>query len=259
MNTVFALAGIVIKEMYRRKDFYVLFVLTALLTIAAGTINFFHDEKIVRYLKDVCLFLIWVCALIIALTTTARQIPAEREQRTIFPLLAKPVSRGQVILGKFLGCWLATAAALLMFYVFFAVIIGSREQSWPLNIYLQAFWMQLVMLGVVIALSLLGSIYFAAPSSTVTICFILVAAILFIGGHLQKIALNEPEPLQTIVFIIYFLIPHLEWYDLRDFVVYNHGSVSWFYIFLATLMAAGYAGIFLFLTWLGFRRKSLST
>ena len=31
MNTIGALAGVVIKELYRRKDFYVLFVLTALI------------------------------------------------------------------------------------------------------------------------------------------------------------------------------------------------------------------------------------
>ena len=36
MNTVTALAGVVIKELYRRKDFYVLFVLTALLTLSDG-------------------------------------------------------------------------------------------------------------------------------------------------------------------------------------------------------------------------------
>jgi ABC-type transport system involved in multi-copper enzyme maturation permease subunit len=259
MNKVLALAGIVIKEMYRRKDFYVLFVLSGLLTLLAGSVNFFHDEKIVRYLKDICMLLIWICSLIIALTTTARQIPSEREQRTIFPLLAKPVSRAQVILGKFLGCWLASGVALFIFYAFFAVIVGSREQSWPINLYFQAFWMQLAMLAVVIAMSLLGSIYFAAPSSTVTICFILVAAILSVGGHLQKIALNEPEPLQSVVLAIYFIIPHLEWYDLRDFVVYSHSPASWIKIFEATVLAGGYAAIFLLLTWLGFRRKSLST
>ena len=42
-------------------------------------------------------------SLVIAIGTAARQIPAERENRTIFPLLAKPVSRWQVILGKFFG------------------------------------------------------------------------------------------------------------------------------------------------------------
>jgi hypothetical protein len=77
MNTIWALAGIVIKELYRRKDFYVLFVLTALITVAAGMVNFFDDPKIVRYVKDICMLLIWISALIIALVTTARQIPAE--------------------------------------------------------------------------------------------------------------------------------------------------------------------------------------
>jgi ABC-type transport system involved in multi-copper enzyme maturation permease subunit len=259
MNKIFALAGVVIKELYRRKDFYVLFVLTALLTLAAAAMNFFHDEKIVRYVKDICLLLIWVSALLVAIVTTARQIPAEREARTIFPLLAKPVSRGQVIAGKFLGCWLATGVALFVFYFFFAIITGSREQIWPLMVYLQALWMQWAMLAIVIAMVLLGSIYFAAPSSTITICFIVVAGILGLGTHLHTVALQQPEPMQTILTVAYFLMPHLEWYDLRDFVVYDMGLVSWPAFALATLYAAVWTGILLLLAWFGFRRKNLTT
>ncbi len=93
MSTTLAIAGIVIKDLYRRKDFYVLFVLTALITVVMGSVNLFHDSHIVRYLKEMCLLLIWICSLVIAITTTARQIPMERESRTIFPLLAKPVTR----------------------------------------------------------------------------------------------------------------------------------------------------------------------
>src|SRR6266487_6834980 len=145
MNTILALSGVVIKELYRRKDFYVLFVLTAVITLLLGSISFFNDPKIARYLKEVVLLLIWVAALVIAITTTARQIPAERENRTIFPLLAKPVSRAQVVLGKFAGCWLACGLALLVFYLFFGVIAGSREHNWPLLNYLQAFWLQWAM------------------------------------------------------------------------------------------------------------------
>ena len=259
MNTISALAGVVIKELYRRKDFYVLFVLTALITLATGTVNFFHDPRIVRYVKDVCMLLIWISALLIAIVTTARQIPAERESRTIFPLLAKPVTRWQVIVGKFLGCWLATGISLLVFYVFFAIITGSREQNWPWLMYLQAIWLQWAMLAVVIALSLLGSIVTAAPSSTTTICFIAVAGILLVGGHLNTVALHEPQPLQTILYTLYFLIPHLEWFDIRDRVVYDMGLVNWWDCLLATLYAAAYTGLFLLLTWLGFRRKSLNT
>lgn len=259
MTKVFALAGVVIKELYRRKDFYVLFVLTALLTVAAGSANFFQDKKIIAIVKDVCLLLIWVCSLVIAIVTAARQIPAEREARTIFPLLAKPVSRAQVVAGKFLGCWLATGIALLVFYLFFAVIAGSREQSWPVLVYVQAAWMQWMMLAVVVAMVLLGSIFFAAPSSNSTICFIVVAGILFLGGHLNKVALQQAEPIQSILAFIYFVIPHLEWYDLRDFVVYNMGLVSWPALLLATLYAAVWTALLLLAACVGFRRKSLNT
>ena len=259
MNTILALTGVVIKELYRRKDFYVLFVLTAVITLAAGAVNFFHDDKIVRYVKDLCLLLIWVSSLLVAIVTTARQIPAERENRTIFPLLAKPVSRWQVILGKFFGCWLATGIALLVFYVFFAIITGSREQHWPILAYVQAIWLQWFMLGIVIALSLLGSIYFAAPSSTTTICFVVVVGILLVGAHLNTIALQQPPTMQKLVYTIYYLIPHLEWFDVRDRLVYDQDLVRWVDVALATLYAVTYTGLFLVLAWLGFRRKSLNT
>src|SRR3974377_1195570 len=174
MNKVSALAGVVIKELYRRKDFYVCFVMAAVLTVLLASVNFFHDNQIVRHIKDIGLLLIWVSALVIAIGTTARQLPAERENRTIFPLLAKPVSRAQVVLGKFAGCWLACGLALLVFYLFFTVISSSREGHWPLLQYGEALWLQWVMLGVVVAMVLLGSVVFAAPSSNGTICFILI-------------------------------------------------------------------------------------
>src|SRR3569833_2622957 len=91
--------------------------------------NFFHEEHVVQFIKENCLRLIWIATLIIAVTTAARQIPADRESRTIFPLLAKPIARWQVLIGKFLGCWLATGFALLVFYVFFALVSASREHS----------------------------------------------------------------------------------------------------------------------------------
>jgi Cu-processing system permease protein len=257
MNTIWALSGVVLKELYRRKDFYVLFVLTVVLTLVAGMHRFFNDPHIVRYTKDLCMFLVWVSALVIAIATTARQIPVERENRTIFPLLAKPVTRWQVLLGKFLGSWLATGVALLVFYVFFGLATGSREEApqWP--VYFQAFWLQWVMLGVVIAITLLGSVVFSAPSANVTICFIVVAGILFLAEHLNVIALRNAEPAQSIIYTVYYLVPHLEWFDLRDRLVHHWGAVGWLNCGLATLYAAAYTGLFLLLTWLVFRRKSL--
>jgi len=259
MNKVLALASVVIKELYRRKDFYVLFVLTAVITLLLASANVFHDDKVVRYLKEVCLLLIWISGLVIAIGTTARQIPAERESRTILPLLAKPVSRGQLVLGKFLGCWAATGLALVVFYAFFVVVSSTREGNWPLAQYLQALWLQWMMLAIVIALALLGSLLFAAPSSNGTICFVIVLGILLLGGHLNTIALRQTEPLSSLLYALYFALPHLELFDVRDLVIHNQALVPWADCCLATLYAAAYTAGFLVAAWWVFTRKPVST
>jgi ABC-type transport system involved in multi-copper enzyme maturation permease subunit len=258
MNNVFALAGVVIKELYRRKDFYVLFVMTALLTLLLGAMRFFDNADIVRFLKEICLMLIWISTLVIAITTAARQIPAERESRTIFPLLAKPVSRWELIAGKFAGCWLACVIALVVFYFFFGVITATHEHAWPGVIFLQAFWMHAVFLAVVVALVLLGSVAFTAQSSNATISFIVVLGILFAGGHLDKTAAGLRGTNGDIVRALHFAIPHLELYDIRDFVVHDLAKIDWQYIGEATLYGALYTGLLLGLTWLVFRRKTLT-
>src|SRR3977135_3778308 len=128
MKNILAVASIVIKELYRRKDAYVLFILTVLICLIMGSVSIFKDDKIVRYLKETCLLFIWISSLVIAITTTARQIPMERENRTLFPLLAKPLSRTELLLGKFLGCWLACGLALLCFYLFFCLLGAGAGQ-----------------------------------------------------------------------------------------------------------------------------------
>ncbi len=258
LNNALAIGGVVIKELYRRKDFYVLFILTALLTLLLGSVNFFNEDKIVRYLKEICLLLIWVSSLVIAITTTARQLPAEREQRTIFPLLAKPVTRPQLVVGKFLGCWLACGLSLLVFYFFFGVVSGSREHHWPILNYFQAITLHWFMLGVVAAMTLLGSVVFAAPSSNNTITFVVVAGILLLARHLNKVALQLSEPWQSVVYGCYFAIPHLELFDVRDLIIHNFAVIPWLIWAAALGYATVYAAVFLAATCLVFRRKALN-
>ncbi len=119
MKNIFAVAGIVIKELYRRKDFYVLFIVTILICLVMASVNIFNDDKIVRYLKEICLLLIWISSLVIAITTTARQIPAERENRTL------AAAAGQAGDADAVGSWkifrlldrLRTDAAVLLYFL----------------------------------------------------------------------------------------------------------------------------------------------
>jgi Cu-processing system permease protein len=259
MNVILAIGGVVILEMVRRKDFYVLFVLTALITLMMGAVNIFNDREVVRYLKEICLLLIWIASLVIAISCAARQIPAEKENRTLFPLLAKPVSRAQLILGKFLGCWVACGLGLVVFYLFFGAVVASREHTWPLASYFQALVLHWAALAIVLSITLAGSIVFAAPSSTVTITFVVVAGLLLLAGHLDQVALRMGGLGGTLLYGLYFAIPHLEFFaNVRDLIIHDWPLVPW-WVWLAALgYAAVYTAFFLLATWLLFRRRALN-
>jgi ABC-type transport system involved in multi-copper enzyme maturation permease subunit len=275
MRNIFAVAGIVIKELYRRKDFYVLFILTVLVCLIMGSVNIFNDKQIIRYLKELCLLLIWVSSLVIAITTTARQIPVEREQRTLLPLLAKPLTRTQLIFGKFLGCWLACGLVLVCFYIFFGALALSREHNelaasavangehhWLLRVllqYFQAAFLHWSTLGVVVAMALLGSLVFAAPSSNSTICFVLVTTILTVGRYLNNVALLQVEPLRSIIYSVYFAIPHLEIpFEMRNLIVHDWPLIGWNFVGLYFLYAFAYTVAFLVAACVVFRRKPVN-
>jgi hypothetical protein len=148
--------------------------------------------------------------------------------------------------------------ALVMFYFFFAILSGSREHFWPVGSYFQAMWLHWICLGVVVGMSIFGSVIFAAPSSTTTICFVVVAGIMFVGGHLDRVAIQIAGARGAILYVIYYLIPHLEWYDVRDYVVHDWGLINWGAWIGATLYGCLYAFFFLGCAWLAFRRRPLT-
>jgi len=257
LANVFALSRLSILEMYRRKDFYVVLILTVLLTLALGSINFFNETNITGYLKEFCLLLIWIFALVIAVTSAARQIPFEIETGTIFPLLAKPVTRAEVFVGKALGCWLATGIALIVFYFVFGLLTFSREHTINLPLLIQAVISHWVMIGIVISMAFLGSVVFAAPSSNTTISLVIIVTIMIIGRHLHKLALGMAEPMRTIVEALYFSIPHIELFDLRDLLVHNYPPAPWDKLFILLFYGIVYIAFFTLAGCVVFKRKRL--
>ncbi|MCU0771214.1 MAG: ABC transporter permease [Verrucomicrobia bacterium] len=257
MNRVFAVAAVVIRELIRRKDFYVLFVLTAAITLLMGSITFFNEDDIARYVKEICLLLIWLATLVIAVTTAGRQLPAEKESRTIFPLLAKPISRTEVLAGKFLGCWLAVGITLIVFYLFFGVISLAREHELPLVNYLQAVWLHWLMLGIVAALALLGSLLMT-PAANLSIVILAVIGIWTVGEFLNRVAAKAGGVSGWLIYAVYYAIPHLEIFDIRERIIHGWEPVPWGAVILASGYALVYMAMLLAAAALLFRRKPLT-
>lgn len=258
MKATWAIGKVVIIELVRRKDFYVLFTLAGLITLVAGSVNVFNDRQVARYLVELNYLLVMISSLVIAITTAARQIPAEQETRTLLSLLAKPVTRDQVVAGKFLGAWLACGICLAVFYGFLGVIAWSRDHQLNLWVYMQAAWLHWILLGIVVALSLAGSMVFAAPSSNATICLVVVGGLLVVGRHLDKLALNTAEPLQSLLLVGYYGLPHLEFFDLREILVHHWPPVKMSALALASLYGLFYIALLLTGAALLFRRRRLN-
>lgn len=260
MNTIQAITIVVLKEMIRRKDFYVLFILTALITLVMGSVNIFNDQSIAGYLKELALLLVWGASLVMAITTTARQLYSEKENRTIFPLLAKPVSRAQLLIGKFFGCWIACGIALFVFYLFLGLVAASREHSLDLGSYTVAFFLHWGALAVVVAMALLGSIVFAAPSSNGTICFIIAVGILVLARHLNTVALHTGGLLGKLTYGVYYALPRLDWaFSVREFLIF-HDPMPAFSVWSRAMLFYGfYTALLILAAWMLFRRRALNT
>ena len=70
--------------------------------------------------------------------------------------------------------------------------------------------------------------------------------------------LGLSEPLQSLLYGIYFVIPHLELFDVRDLIIHNWELIPGGVVALASLYAAAYTAFFLFAAWLAFRRRPLN-
>ena len=109
-------------DLLRRKDLYVVVILMALYAIGAIAVRVLkvEDAETAHFLMSAGLSLSHLLAAILAASFCARAFPEEFEQGTLMPLLAKPVSRAQALMGKWMAC---IALALGSYLLFVAVTL----------------------------------------------------------------------------------------------------------------------------------------
>jgi ABC-type transport system involved in multi-copper enzyme maturation permease subunit len=161
-----------------------------------------------------------------------------------------------VLFGKFLGCWFATCVSLVAFYLFFGLVAATKEHHWPIGNYFQAWSLHCLMLGIVVGGTLLGSLVLSSVAANITLSVVVTGGILFVGRHLNKVAAQMGEVPGALVSGLYYAIPHLELFDVRDLIVHNWPLIGWNIWSIAAVYALVYAALLVFASWLVFRRKS---
>jgi ABC-type Na+ efflux pump permease subunit len=264
-------------ELTRLKVFYVLLVFALLLIGSSIFMAQFTFQQEFQILKDISLGAMSIFTSLLAIVATARLIPQDIEDRTVYTILAKPVPRFEYVLGKIAGVLLLLAISTLVMSAAFFLVLYAREQT-VLHITMRQMSMAPreqvddalrairssainidIFPGIVIiylkACLLAALTLFVSTFATTNIFTIVVMAFVYFIGHLQATAreywLQEHgSGLVTRIFlaVVALLFPDLQAFNLVDDIVagtaislglfFKTGVLGIFYTTIYTLLAA---------------------
>ena len=116
-------------ELTRLKVFYFLLLFALILIGSSVFMARLTFQQEFQILKDVSLGAMSIFTSLLAIVATARLIPQDTEDRTIYTILAKPVPRFEYVIGKLAGVLLLLAISTVVMSAMFLVILYSREQT----------------------------------------------------------------------------------------------------------------------------------
>lgn len=251
-----ALARGVLLESLRRKDLWVVAILGFLIIMTAGVLGFFGVDGLQVFVKDLAVSVLGMFSTIVAVLTASRMLPDEIRQRTLYPLLARPISRFDLLVGKLIGAVLVTWVAFLMLAALTAVALASFHVAFE-PIMLQYLFVKMMGLVVVCAVSLALSLYMT-PAAAATMSFILAFGSTMIVRALTMAYAGAPEPLQFVFKGLNALVPQYSLFDLGG----RAANIGWGTVPLWVVGAlAGYMLVYttgmLVVGWAKFRKQAI--
>lgn len=127
IRRITAIAGATWTELVRLKVFYFLIVFALILIGSSFFLAQFDFERgELQMLKDISLGAMTIFSSLLAILATAGLLPKDIEDRTIYTVLAKPVSRAEYLLGKLIGIFLLLAFSVLLMGAVFWSILAMR-------------------------------------------------------------------------------------------------------------------------------------
>jgi ABC-type transport system involved in cytochrome c biogenesis permease component len=285
LRRVAAISGATLVELTRLKVFYFVLIFALLLignSVFMARLSFQQEFQI---LKDISLGAMSIFTSLLAIVATARLLPQDVEDRTIYTILAKPVPRVEYLAGKLIGVLLLLAISVVVMSALFVIVLYVREQT-VLRETLQqmanappeqaaeairslkssAFNANLLP-G--IAIVYLKSCVLAAITllistfATSNIFTIVVAVFVYFIGHLQGTArefwlqTSGAGPVaRTFLAIVALLVPDLQLFNLVDDIVV--GTAIPLALFAKTsIIGLFYVTIYFLVAWLIFQGKEL--
>jgi ABC-type transport system involved in multi-copper enzyme maturation permease subunit len=232
MNATLAIAVNVFRESVRDKVLYNLVLFAILLIGASYLIGQLTAGQDVKIIKDLGLAATSTFGLFIAVFIGIGLVSKEVERRSIYSLLAKPIHRYQLVLGKYVGLVLtlavnvtvmAAALYLVLVYISWGVapeVIRVWDAPALDPALLKAIALILVELMLITAIAVFFST-FSTPILSAALTFGL-----FVAGHFSGDLRNFQEVVDSpaaarLARAVYWVLPNLAQFDVKDHVVHG--------------------------------------
>lgn len=207
----------------------------------------------IKILKDMALAAMDLFGTFAAVVMGVDLVTREIERRSAYPILARPVTRAEFVVGKFLGLVAALAMNQVLMVAIAWVVLVAAGDSPPLTL-LAAPWGILLGLVLTVAIALFFSVI---TNSVLASAF---SIILVLGGRFSDVIRNMaqvmPDVPEALPRILYVALPNFQNFDFKMRAVYGD-PVSVDALLLATLYCGVYSALLLVLASLAFERKEL--
>jgi ABC-type transport system involved in multi-copper enzyme maturation permease subunit len=256
MRKIWLIAETILIEAVRRKDLYVVALVSALLIAIVGVFRFFGIEGLHKFFREVSLTIMNWATTIIVILLAARQLPREFESRTIYPLLAKPIHRLHLLMGKLVGTLLAAAIAYVIFMAFF--FVGEWQIGAPLGwaTFFQMIYLHFLALAILGALTLMLSTVMT-HSATLTVALLFYVFSEQITAFIRIRYAEAGEWMRVFLRVLNCTVPQLALTDLTEKVVHDWPPVPAWVLGFLTLYAAGFVAVFVLISFLRFRKREI--
>jgi ABC-type transport system involved in multi-copper enzyme maturation permease subunit len=265
VRSIALVAGAVFKESVRDRVPYSMVVFAALLMAASFLISQLTAGQDLKIIKDLGLAAIAAFGLVIAVFIGIGLVAKEVERRSIYALLAKPLSRDELVLGKYLGLVMTLAVNLSAMAVAFYGVLLYMDLTTPAHVKLSWRapaldpWLLVAILLIVGELALVTALalFFSTFSSPLLSAMMTLA--MWVAGHFNA-DLRQFETVLDVAAIVYlaealyYLIPNLAPVNVRAEVVYGV-PVAWSHVALTLAYAAVYIAMLLAAAIALFRRR----
>lgn len=265
MRVTAAIAISVFRESVRDKVLYNLVLFAILLMAASYLIGQLTAGQDVKIIKDLGLSATAVFGLFIAVFIGIGLVSKEVERRSIYSLLAKPITRAQLVLGKYCGLTLTLAVNIAVMALALYAVLGYMVWGLPPEArsvwdapaldpaLLKAVALIFVELMIVTALALFFST-FSSPMLSAALTFGL-----YVVGHFSGDLRNFQQVVDSPAAArfargLYWVLPNLAQFDVKNQVV--HGlRVPPGYMAMTCAYAAAYIAMLLAISVLVFSRR----